>query len=648
MKRLGINLGVIALVLVMAVGFVSCDNGGGGERAMTPGTFVTESRGYVDMIRVATTVDRSRILSVHILSHRETQAMGTFAADIMPGRIVATQSLMADVVTGATITSQAITRAVREALEDAGANMSRFERPVAALPPHDQTLDFNVVVVGAGSAGLAAAMAAQDWLSEGYTGIERLDRRRSVLLIEMLDVPGGNTIRSSGAFNVQTTEAGANNRLDQGLTGGHWINHRNLLQMQIWNSRHIAPWFRTRGMDTRTAAGGSVEGDARGLIMGKLNAFELWEGTVLYRVKAERILMSGGRAVGIEARDMRNGGTITINAEAVVLAAGGFGYNWDMMRYYGLPARVTVTNNSPASIGNVHYMARDVGARLIHMDFIQTHPTIHQASSTMLTEGIRGAGGILLNTLGQRFTNENGFRDVVSEDIFGEPEGRAALVFPYTNMSNTNVVGYRDIGLISPITSNADLAAVLGVPLDTLNETLADWAEATRVWVEDMTAAERTAWGAMTPEARIASGLNPLALGRSNFAPLNPGHSATISAAAPVFAVWIAPGVHYTMGGIMINELTEVIHSSANIAHLPTEPLAAAPGTWPVWPVGPTIPGLFAAGEITGGVHGGNRQGGNAITDILVFGRIAGYNAARFADGLPAQNPWPWSVGDSW
>ena len=623
MKRNWIRPGVIALVVIMVLAFANCATGRDGQRCgpMTAGTFVTEARGYVDMIRVATTVDRTGILDVNVLSHRETQAMGTFAVDLMPGRIVRNQSLMVDVVTGATITSNAITRAVREALTEAGANINWFERTPAALPPVDQTLDFDVVIVGAGSAGLAAAMAAQDALSVGQEGLDLLNRRRGVLLIEKMDVPGGNTIRSSGRFHVELTHPGATSRFNAGLTGGHWMNHRDLLQYMIWNARHIGAWFGTRGMSNRPPPDHDrVIGDARGLIMGKLNAFKLWEGTVMYRVKAEEILMEGGRAVGIRARDLNNGGTITINARSVVLASGGYGYNFEMMRRYGLRPEITVTNNTPAATGEVIYMARDVGAHLIHMDFIQTHPTVHQASSTMLTEAIRRRGGILLNEEGRRFTNEQGFRDVVSDAILRQTNGHAALVFPWANMEDVNVIGYWDIGLIRPISSVADLASFLGVPQAALQETLTSWADSTRTGNDTF--------------------------GVPILVPMTPGHRNYIDPNYPVFAAWVAPAVHYTMGGVLINHHAQVIHESANIAHLPTAPLSAAPAEWPVWPMGPVIPGLFAAGEIASGVHGGNRQGGNAITNILVFGRLAGYNAARFVDNLGPSNPWPWSVGD--
>jgi fumarate reductase flavoprotein subunit len=223
-------------------------------------------------------------------------------------------------------------------------------------------------------------------------------------------------------------------------------------------------------------------------------------------------------------------------------------------------------------------MARAVGADLIDMEFIQIHPTVHQASSTMLTEEIRNSGGILLNSSGRRFTNEVTYRDVVSAAILSQEGGRACIVLNKDIMdNNANVRGYLDIGLLKEYATLDEVAKYMNADPDVVKASIETW----NGYVADKNDPEFNS--SFTWLRDLSSG--------------------------PYYALYIAPGIHHTMGGVKINEKTEVISTGGTV-----------------------IPGLFAAGEVAGGVHGGNRIGGNAILDILFFGRIAGGNAAVFAE----------------
>jgi fumarate reductase flavoprotein subunit len=196
----------------------------------------------------------------------------------------------------------------------------------------------------------------------------------------------------------------------------------------------------------------------------------------------------------------------------------------------------------------------------------------------MLTESIRNQGGILLNTEGRRFTGEANFRDVVAAAILSQNQGHAALVFNQAIVdTNANVQGYADIGLITPYSTLEEVAGYIGAPHAVVRETMEQW------------------------NRNVANRNDPVF--DTNF-----DWNRNLSA-GPWYALFVAPGIHHTMGGVRINDRTEVLTAAGN-----------------------AIPGLFAAGEVTGGIHGGNRIGGNAILDILFFGRIAGENAAAFVN----------------
>jgi len=235
-----------------------------------------------------------------------------------------------------------------------------------------------------------------------------------------------------------------------------------------------------------------------------------------------------------------------------------------------------VTNNSPSATGDGMLMAEAIGAELIGMEYIQIHPTVHQASSTMLTEEIRNSGGILLNTSGKRFTNEVNYRNIVSAAILEQDQGKACILLNKDLMDkNVNVQGYLEIGLLVEYKTLDDVAKYMGADPAVVKDTVTKW--------NGYVAAKND------PEFNSAfTWLRDMSTG-------------------PYYALWIAPGIHHTMGGVKINEKTEAISKTNAV-----------------------IPGLFAAGEVSGGIHGGNRIGGNAILDIMFFGRTAGANASAY------------------
>lgn len=542
--------------------------------AMKPGKYTAEFRGYKANVKVETEVSADKILSVTVVKHKETNGLGSYAVAQLPEKIVKTQSVNIDTLSGATATSAAILTSVKDALKQAGADMDKFMVAPEAPKPQNIALDTDIVVIGAGGAGLTA-------------GLEAERKGAKVIVVEKMDVPGGNTIRSSGAFNVagHPIQVEANKGrfsvkdfIEYTMTGGHNINDINLVTYMIEKSASIVEWLRNVGFDPiidETYSSFHVKDYASGLVVGLKDKFEAQGGTVMFGTKVNKILMNNGTAAGVVAQGP-DGGTVTINAKAVIDAAGGFGANLDMVTKLDPSLKGFVTNNSPGATGDGIIMAEEVGAATRDMNEIQIHPTVHIPTATLVTEGCRNAGGILLNNAGKRFINECDYRDVVSAAILKQDQKFAYLVINQEIVDgNANIQGYYELGVLNKFDTIADMAAYMNVDKGVLQNTMDTW------------------------NGYVAAKKDPEFKSTFKFIrDLSKG---------PWYTVQISPGIHHTMGGIVINTNAEVISTK-----------------------GDKIPGLFACGEVTGGVHGGNRVGGNAILDCLVFGSTAGDNAAEY------------------
>ena len=534
------------------------------DAPMKAGTYTHTYRGYCSDVTVETTISDDAIAAVNIVAQDETVGIGSYALERVPAAIVDKQTAGVDGVSGATATSNAILASVRDSLREAGADMSVFNAKPAAEPSVDETYDTDVVVVGAGAAGFAAAVRA---LQEGA----------DVVILEKMDIPGGNTVRSSGVWNVAgPDEQEIEDFIAYTMKGGHEMNDPALVRVMVENSSKIGPWLSDLGFVVRED-GGAVEGLARGLITGYWKKAEEMGAKVLFATKAESIIMEDGTARGIVAVS-DNGGTVTVHAKAVVLATGGFGY--DLQKCYELKPSLTgmITNNQVGATGDGIYMAQAVGANIVDIEQIQAHPTVEQSTATLVTEGVRKAGGILLNAEGKRFTDECNYRDIVAAAILQQTGAYAYVVFNQDLYdSNGNIPTYDKVGIVAHCNDLADIAAYIGCDEQAVADSFAAWHQAVEAQNDEQFASEYD-W------------------------------KRDITAEGPWYVIKIAPGIHHTMGGLQIDTQAQVISTE-----------------------GAAIPGLYAAGEVTGGVHGGNRVGGNALVDCQVFGIIAGENAAAFA-----------------
>lgn len=449
----------------------------------------------------------------------------------------------------------------------------------------EQNQQADIVVIGAGGAGMTAAIQA---VQDGAT---------DVVVLEKMAITGGNTTRSTGGLNAAGTkyqeadgiEDSVDLFVEDTMTGGKNLNDEALVRVMAENSAAAVDWVNEIGGDLSVVGmfgGASVKRIHRPsdtsavgpMLVKALNAkLDELKVPVLLETTATKILVNEEGAVsGVTAVDA-DGNEMTIDCTAVVLATGGFGANQEMVVANKADLAGFGTTNHAGATGDGIVMAEELGAALVDMDQIQTHPTVNPETQTMYTEGVRGNGAILVNKEGKRFVNELETRDVVSAAILEQTDGECYLVFDQAVRESLSAIeSYINAGIVTEADTPEELGEAIGIDGAALAQTLADYAG----YAESGTDAE---------------------FGRESMElPLNQ---------PKYYAALCAPAIHHTMGGVKINTETQVLKAD-----------------------GSAIAGLFAAGEVTGGVHGANRLGGNAVTDIVVFGRIAGSAAMAYVN----------------
>ncbi|WP_054956764.1 flavocytochrome c [Paenibacillus dakarensis] len=455
----------------------------------------------------------------------------------------------------------------------------------ASYTPIDQLKDqYDVIIVGAGGAGMTAALEAK---ANGMNPV----------IFEKMPVAGGNTLKSSSGMNASETkfqkEQGINDSNDsfyeETLAGGKNTNDKEMLRFFVDNSADAIEWLDSIGirLNNLTITGGMSEkrthrpedGSAVGqyLVNGLLKNVQEQEIPLFVNAKVTEITQKDGKVNGVKVvfneTDEKN-----ITADAVVVTTGGYGSNMDMITDVRPDLEGSVTTNQEGSTGDGIKMIEALGGTTVDMDQIQVHPTVQQEKSYLIGEAVRGEGAILISKEGKRFTNELDTRDKVTAAINALPEKSATLIFDSGVKSRVKAVEqYEKMGFVISADTIEALAEKLDVPADNLKATLDTWND----HVKNKDDAE---------------------FGRTT------GIDNDLST-APYYAIKIAPGIHYTMGGVKINTNTEVLDKN-----------------------GEPITGLFAAGEVTGGLHGQNRIGGNSVADIIIFGRQAGIKSAEFVN----------------
>lgn len=638
MKKAQIKKSVSALAMAAIIAVSLFGYGCGAKSASTSsdagvsGDFTATAKGFGGDVSVTLTLTDGAITGCTAEGKDETEGVGSQAIAKMPGAIAESGSIAVDGVSGATITSTAIKEAAAAALTAAGLNPDDYKTAVEKdAAAEDSTVDADVVVVGAGGAGMTAAITAA---AEG----------KSVVILESQSMVGGNSVRATGGMNAGKTvyqdenefgeSAGVEKTLKTAaekyadnetitalaktvseqwaayqanptgyfdsvelmeldtMIGGKGINDPELVETLCANSADAIDWLDEHGITLHNVSsfGGAsvkrihrpVNAEGKTVSVGSYMIPLLEENCEKAGVKmmldttaTEILTDANGAAVGVKATGA-SGETVTVNAKAVVLATGGFGANLDMVVKYKPELKGFMTTNAPGIQGQGIEMAEAIGAATVDMDQIQIHPTVEANTAALITEGLRGDGAILINEEGQRFIDEVGTRDVVSAAEIAQTGSYSWLVVDQAMADASSVIqGYIKKGYTVTGATYEELGKAMGVDAAAFAETMEKW----NGYVEAK---------------------NDPDFGRTSFAnPLN---------TAPYYAVKVTAGVHHTMGGLKINANTEVLNEKGEV-----------------------IPGLFAAGEVTGGVHGANRLGGNAVADFTVFGRIAGAAASDYA-----------------
>ena len=638
MKKAQIKKSVSALAMAAVIAVSLFGYGCGAKPASTSsdagvsGDFTGTAKGFGGDVSVTLTLTDGAITGCTAEGKDETQGVGSEAIAKMPGEIAESGSIAVDGVSGATVTSTAIKEAAAAALTAAGLNPDDYKTAVEKTgSAEDSTVDADVVVVGAGGAGMTAAITAA---GEG----------KSVVILESQSMVGGNSVRATGGMNAGKTvyqdenefgeSAGVEKTLKTAaekyadnetitalaktvseqwaayqanptgyfdsvelmeldtMIGGKGINDPELVETLCANSADAIDWLDEHGITLHNVSsfGGAsvkrihrpVNAEGKTVSVGSYMIPLLQENCEKAGVKmmldttaTEILTDANGAAVGVKATGA-SGETVTVNAKAVVLASGGFGANLDMVVKYKPELKGFMTTNAPGIQGQGIEMAEAIGAATVDMDQIQIHPTVEANTAALITEGLRGDGAVLINAEGKRFIDEVGTRDVVSAAEIAQTGSYSWLVVDQAMVDASSVIqGYIKKGYTVTGATYEELGKAMGVDAAAFAETMDKW----NGYVEAK---------------------NDPDFGRTSFAnPLN---------TAPYYAVKVTAGVHHTMGGLKINANTEVLNEKGEV-----------------------IPGLFAAGEVTGGVHGANRLGGNAVADFTVFGRIAGAAASNYA-----------------
>ncbi len=575
MKRLFASL----LAVVAAAAIVSCASSGGSFAA---GSYEGVGSGHGGDIRVLVTVSDTRIEKIEVLESGETAMLGDAAFKELSEAIISANTTKVDAVSGASESSAGFVAAVEDALAKAGIVLSAKKGPAKAAPVVFEK-DYDVVVIGAGGAGLSAAISA------AQSGAK-------VIVVEKMAMVGGNTVRATGGMNAAGTEfqakAGIADSVESfykdAMKGGYEKNDPVLVRKLAEESAGSVAWLTSLGADLSDVgrlAGASVNRAHRPAggakvgpeIVETLDATIVKTAgvTVYTKTRATAILKGKSGAVTGVKVIAADGREYDIKAKAVVVATGGFGANNDMAASYVPSLKGFATTNHPGATGDGILLAEAAGAVLIDMKEIQTHPT-HAPDKEMVTEAVRGNGAVLVSKEGSRFVDELATRDVVSAAVLAQTGKTAFLVFDQSIRASLKAIeGYAKLGIVVEGDSPEALAAKIGSDPARLAATLSAY----------------NGFVAAKKDAEFGRADMPRAV-----------------AVGPFYAIEITPAIHHTMGGVKIDAEARVIGAS-----------------------GSPIVGLWAAGEVTGGVHGGNRLGGNALADIVTFGRIAGNGAAAYA-----------------
>ena len=488
------------------------------------------AKGFGGDVTVTLTIENGVITAAKAEGANETPGVGTPALEQLPAAMVAGNTVNVDVMGGATFTSNGVIEAAKAALTAAGLKVEDYMTKAEAVKAEDAVYEADIVIVGAGGAGMTSALTAAE------SGAK-------VIIVESQAAVGGNSVRATGGMNagettyqdkaafgqaagvdktlasVETTYADhavINQLADiveiqwaayqqnavgyfdsvelmqlDTMIGGKGINDPALVKLLAENSAEGVEWLRQFDIDlvnTGAFGGASVNRihwpkvDGKKASVGAYmiplleDACEANENiTILFETTANEIIMVDGAAKGIKATG-KTGNTVTVNADAVILATGGFGANLEMVAELKPELEGFMTTNAAGLQGQGIAMAQAVGAAVVDMDQIQIHPTVEANTASLITEGLRGDGAILVNAEGKRFIDEVGTRDVVSAAEIAQTGSYSWLIVDQRMLdASATIAGYVKKNLTVTGATYEELAAATGMPAAAFAETMNAW-----------------------------------------------------------------------------------------------------------------------------------------------------------------------------
>lgn len=602
--------------------------------ALKNGTFEGKAYGNNGWLTVEVNIKDNKITDIKTPGQRETKYLGDTAIREIGKDVLQYQTLNVDNIAGATVTSTALKTAIAQAIEKAGGDIAAFQKPVPEKIKKVAGItkgSADLIIVGAGGAGLSAAVTAKD------LGV------KNVLVLEKMPVIGGNTLRCASAFNAADPDrqkalpmtetlkeavvkainekpvseehaklmadvkakyeaylkSGSKTLFDcpewhalQTYNGGDKVGQIPLIRQYSNNVLDTLHWMQSKGspvMDRVSQGAGALWQRTHQLDapagLGLIDP--LYQAAVKQGVNfklgmrvQDLILNDKGRVIGVTATDKVGNKYEFTSKDGVILATGGYSQNKEM-RQKSAPHLTSemVSTNQPGATGDGIIIATRHGADTTGMSYVQVYPLATPGTGALQGRARKMSGlddVIDVNKNGERFVKEDARRDEFVAAIKKQPGGvvydinDSSIVKPL-NSFNEDVETLVSIGRIYKADSLADLAKQLGMPADKLEATVAEF-------------------------NKMVEAKKDPKFGRKLFdRPI---------VKPPFYATPRAPSIHHTMGGLQISTNAQVLDKN-----------------------GKPIPGLYAAGEVTGGIHGSNRLGGNATADVLTFGRIAAKSA---------------------
>lgn len=565
------------------------------EEGIKSGTYEVEGVGFGGKMSVKVTIKDGKIDDIEIGKNYETNGAGRVALEYVSQRIIEGQTTNVEAVSGATISSSSLMALVRKALEEAGATKDQFSEDYKIARDIKSEREAEIVIIGAGGTGLAAAVTA------GQEGA-------SVIVLETNGFAGGNLLVSGGVYNSPEPEMQAKQGIEdspelfmqQTLAGGDNIANPELVRILAYNALDGLNWLKELGNefeDQVIQAPGALHPRSHnttaplgsGIIKTYLEHIDKMDNVeILYETKGESLIQEDGQVVGVIAKNP-DGSKLTVKAnKGVIIATGGFSKNAQLVMEYRnaekwpLLDENSVSTNMDSIRGEGIIMAREIGADVVDMDQMQF--LYLGQPKTGLLSGVFNVSAevtVFVNKEGKRFVAEDARRDVISSAVFAQEDGMMYMLHSAESLSDPanqlNIDGIPmkellDIGAYGWKQGDTleELAKEIGVPAENLVQTIAEYNEAVDT--------KNDPFGRTLLNVKMAKG--------------------------PFYAIPRVPALHHTMGGLRIDTLARVLDTK-----------------------GEPIPGLYAGGEVTGGIHGGNRLGGNAVTDTVVFGRLAAQSA---------------------